>query len=575
MSSNTRKGEQHQQHANEFGGPGGGNIPAGVGSSSSPPSPPPPAPPANATASTGHHQDRAQDGGHGGASGSSCTHSTSATTSAAHFAAMANIDPEQLAKIVEAARATGTQGAIPDDADTANLYEQARHALANLPGNLGAASTLSEFAAGFKRSDGTSADDGTAGTSHHDDGSGLADDSTEDSSRLLQGGQGQSGRPQDTAATAAAIAAMGSLAGHQVEREEDGASPHEGDQQREDSAGDVSTSKSGRRAKSERPPENERQRKDSHKEVERKCRAGINAAINELQVLVPHTDVKNINKNEIILKAATYIRDLKTNEASNIEKWTLEKLLMDQAMNDLSAQLDASRREVAALRAHFGKEADEVPRSEEMVSWESTQHQHQQQQHQSQEQHQSRSQQQRDQSPNAFEQREDGAGGSGGSRHGEESTGGASGPLGDVAAAAAAAARAVAATTDSADSKNDADGGDHAKGSIEEAEEQGSHGHEEQGQGENEEHLGRDVEAARVAAAAAAVVAGAARGSEGEGQEAEEAEGAEQRSTKFLSSLSSSAATGRTPSKRGHQQLSDEQGKSTGAESTTSKRARS
>ena len=62
-----------------------------------------------------------------------------------------------------------------------------------------------------------------------------------------------------------------------------------------------------------------------------------------------------------------YIHHLKENEARNIEKWTLEKLLMDQAMGDLQAQLDDARRmyqeevhrrekaeaEVAALKAEL------------------------------------------------------------------------------------------------------------------------------------------------------------------------------------------------------------------------------
>jgi hypothetical protein len=39
-----------------------------------------------------------------------------------------------------------------------------------------------------------------------------------------------------------------------------------------------------------------------------------------------------------------YIHHLKENEARNIEKWTLEKLLMDQAMGDLQAQLEEMRR---------------------------------------------------------------------------------------------------------------------------------------------------------------------------------------------------------------------------------------
>jgi transcriptional regulator CBF1 len=39
-----------------------------------------------------------------------------------------------------------------------------------------------------------------------------------------------------------------------------------------------------------------------------------------------------------------YIHHLKENEARNIEKWTLEKLLMDQAMGDLQAQLEEVKR---------------------------------------------------------------------------------------------------------------------------------------------------------------------------------------------------------------------------------------
>ena len=42
--------------------------------------------------------------------------------------------------------------------------------------------------------------------------------------------------------------------------------------------------------------------------------------------------------------AVQYIHHLKENEARNIEKWTLEKLLMDQAMGDLQAQLEEMRR---------------------------------------------------------------------------------------------------------------------------------------------------------------------------------------------------------------------------------------
>ena len=78
-------------------------------------------------------------------------------------------------------------------------------------------------------------------------------------------------------------------------------------------------------------------------------------------------------------RAVQYIHHLKENEARNIEKWTLEKLLMDQAMGDLQAQLEEMRRmweeeRVARLRAENeagkkraheddgGKEEDNVKR---------------------------------------------------------------------------------------------------------------------------------------------------------------------------------------------------------------------
>ena len=49
-------------------------------------------------------------------------------------------------------------------------------------------------------------------------------------------------------------------------------------------------------------------------------------------------------KGAILSRAVQYIHHLKENEARNIEKWTLEKLLMDQAMGDLQAQLEEMKR---------------------------------------------------------------------------------------------------------------------------------------------------------------------------------------------------------------------------------------
>ncbi|KAF7361217.1 putative transcriptional regulator [Mycena sanguinolenta] len=86
-----------------------------------------------------------------------------------------------------------------------------------------------------------------------------------------------------------------------------------------------------------------RQRKDSHKEVERRRRGNINEAIDELARTVPNGSGEK-SKGAILSRAVQYIHHLKENEARNIEKWTLEKLLMDQAMGDLQVQLDEIRK---------------------------------------------------------------------------------------------------------------------------------------------------------------------------------------------------------------------------------------
>ncbi|KAF8181051.1 hypothetical protein BJ912DRAFT_854933, partial [Pholiota molesta] len=86
-----------------------------------------------------------------------------------------------------------------------------------------------------------------------------------------------------------------------------------------------------------------RQRKDNHKEVERRRRGNINEGINELGRIVPSGSGEKA-KGAILSRAVQYIHHLKENEARNIEKWTLEKLLMDQAMGDLQAQLEEVKR---------------------------------------------------------------------------------------------------------------------------------------------------------------------------------------------------------------------------------------
>lgn len=274
---------------------------------------------------------------------------------------LAGLNQEQLESIVAAARATDNDqhGYGTGQYDTA-------HALAHLPPGLGqAASTLTSFASSFKRTNAPvmpTDEEIASGTALTDSGHlgdappppGMEHDLPP--SRHVHGTSKGASAAHDPAATAAALAAMGTLAGRQLPPTSqahlggrDGLGTEASMDAKFVSDHGLSSARYKRKG-----PELDRQRKDNHKEVERRRRSAINDGIVQLSQIVPGCDVKNTNKGSIIIAAVRYIQDLKNNEASNIEKWTLEKLLMDQAMNDLSMSLDESRREVERLRAQLG-----------------------------------------------------------------------------------------------------------------------------------------------------------------------------------------------------------------------------
>ncbi|KAK4146303.1 uncharacterized protein C8A04DRAFT_35024 [Dichotomopilus funicola] len=87
-------------------------------------------------------------------------------------------------------------------------------------------------------------------------------------------------------------------------------------------------------------------RKDNHKEVERRRRETINEGINELAKIVPGCEK---NKGSILQRAVAFITQLKENESQNIEKWTLEKLLTEQAIAELSQSNDKLKQECERL----------------------------------------------------------------------------------------------------------------------------------------------------------------------------------------------------------------------------------
>lgn len=76
--------------------------------------------------------------------------------------------------------------------------------------------------------------------------------------------------------------------------------------------------------------------------VERRRRETINEGINELAKIVPGCEK---NKGSILQRAVQYIQQLKENETQNIEKWTLEKLLTEQAIQQLSQNNEKLQKE--------------------------------------------------------------------------------------------------------------------------------------------------------------------------------------------------------------------------------------
>ncbi|KAL9097729.1 MAG: hypothetical protein Q9165_000055 [Trypethelium subeluteriae] len=99
-------------------------------------------------------------------------------------------------------------------------------------------------------------------------------------------------------------------------------------------------------------PPSVRAKKDSHSQVERRRRETINEGINELAKIVPGCEK---NKGSILQRAVQFITQLKENESQNIEKWTLEKLLTEQAIAELSSSCDKLKEECQQTWAEVEK----------------------------------------------------------------------------------------------------------------------------------------------------------------------------------------------------------------------------
>ncbi|KAJ3275217.1 hypothetical protein HDV01_000942 [Terramyces sp. JEL0728] len=88
--------------------------------------------------------------------------------------------------------------------------------------------------------------------------------------------------------------------------------------------------------------------------VERRRRENINAGIQELAELIPGQEK---NKGRILQRAVQYIHELKQQDSANMEKWSLEKMLYEQTIQDYLAQVDALKQENHRLRQMLPSES--------------------------------------------------------------------------------------------------------------------------------------------------------------------------------------------------------------------------
>ena len=149
-------------------------------------------------------------------------------------------------------------------------------------------------------------------------------------------------------------------AGHEVEDDVD-KKLAEADAEGDDSLNDIDEARKrlARRGRKAAPvtgtDEWKQQRRDSHKEVERRRRESINQAISSLSLLLP---VKETSKAAILSRAAEYIEKLKETENANIEKWTLQKLLSEQS----ASQLETANAKLQEELGNAFKELDNAKR---------------------------------------------------------------------------------------------------------------------------------------------------------------------------------------------------------------------
>ena len=95
--------------------------------------------------------------------------------------------------------------------------------------------------------------------------------------------------------------------------------------------------------------EKKRQRRESHKAVEKRRRESLNDGITELQKLLPEPEK---NKGRIIHAAVEYIKELRTESETHLDqmsKWTFEKMLLQDQIALMRNELYSLKEENARL----------------------------------------------------------------------------------------------------------------------------------------------------------------------------------------------------------------------------------
>ena len=77
--------------------------------------------------------------------------------------------------------------------------------------------------------------------------------------------------------------------------------------------------------------------------MERRRRENINEGINELAKIVPGCEK---NKGSILQQSVAFIQRIKATEKANLDKWSLDKLVAEQAIQELASSVEKLKTEV-------------------------------------------------------------------------------------------------------------------------------------------------------------------------------------------------------------------------------------